>query len=300
MNMTILPRADDVTHVVLEGRLDTTGAEEIHDGFQQATAARERPAIIDLSRVEFLASRGIGMLLASANKLRKAGHRVVLVNPQPLVDAALRTTRVDVVTPIAADMDEALSLVQGAQAAAASLRVDAAAAGASRAPVAEPDVPAPGVVEGELKLAVTNEMAELKAVSAALTSFLGSHHVPHRAAYAVQLAVDELIANVIHYAYVDDDEHVIDLCLTIQGDQAILKIVDDGRPFDPRTGPALDLDAEERQVGGLGLLMVLDMVGALKYQRVDERNRVEVRVHLFTEGTHGELSATTGDARDTE
>jgi len=108
------------------------------------------------------------------------------------------------------------------------------------------------------------------------------------------------VANVIHYAYVDDDVHVIDLDLVVQSDQAILRLEDDGRPFDPRTGPALDLDAEERRVGGLGLLMVLDMVDALKYQRVDERNRVEVRVRLLGEDQQDEASDAMSGARETE
>ena len=150
-------------------------------------------------------------------------------------------------------------------------------------PRSEPEPTAPSVLEGELKLAIKNEISELKNVTAALAQFLDAHRVPNRAAYAVNLAVDELVVNVMRYAYVDDDAHIIDLELAIQGEQVILRIVDDGRPFDPRTGPSLDLNAEERQAGGLGLLLVLDMVDVLKYQRVEERNCVEVRVHLFAE-----------------
>ena len=101
---------------------------------------------------------------------------------------------------------------------------------------------------------------------ATLTQFFEAHRVPHRAAYAVNLAVDELVVNVIRYAYVDDDAHTIELDLAIRGEQIILRIVDDGRPFDPRTGPALDLNAEERQAGGMGLLLVLDMVDVLTYR----------------------------------
>jgi anti-sigma regulatory factor (Ser/Thr protein kinase) len=136
------------------------------------------------------------------------------------------------------------------------------------------------IKHADVKLEVKNEVAELKSVMATLAQFFDAHRVPHRAAYAANLAVDELVVNVIRYAYVDDDPHVIDLDLAIRGQQIILRIVDDGRPFDPRTGPALDLNAEERQAGGMGLLLVLDMVDVLTYQRVDERNWVEVRVRL--------------------
>lgn len=49
MKITILQRDDMITHVVLSGRLDTTGADEIGDVFSEATAGRERSAIVDLS-----------------------------------------------------------------------------------------------------------------------------------------------------------------------------------------------------------------------------------------------------------
>jgi anti-sigma regulatory factor (Ser/Thr protein kinase) len=102
----------------------------------------------------------------------------------------------------------------------------------------------------------------------------------------------------MRYAYVDDEVHIIDLELAIQGDQIILRIVDDGRPFDPRTGPALDLHAEERQEGGLGLLLVLDMVDVLKYQRVDEKNWVEVRVHLSEQDDQSDLPESASFSQD--
>jgi anti-sigma regulatory factor (Ser/Thr protein kinase) len=136
---------------------------------------------------------------------------------------------------------------------------------------------------GPCKVSIRNDVSELKRLTEALDRFLVSHAVSGRAQYAVQLAVDELVTNVIRYAYVDDDPHQIELELSVEGEQLVLSIVDDGRPFDPREGPALNQHAEEREVGGLGLLLVLDMVDRLKYQRVDERNQVEVRVQLSPE-----------------
>ncbi len=37
MIVTVLPRDDDITHIVLTGRLDTPGAEEISERFAEAT-----------------------------------------------------------------------------------------------------------------------------------------------------------------------------------------------------------------------------------------------------------------------
>jgi serine/threonine-protein kinase RsbW len=300
MKMMILQRADNITHVVLIGRIDTNAAEENEENFSQATAARPRPAIIDLAQVDFMASRGISMLLASSKRLRKAGHKLVLLNPQPLVDSSLRTARMETVMPIAYDLDEAIRIVhdQGSSGDASARPESSIDETRLSRPKRESTVPA--VLPGELKLEIKNEISELKNVNAALAQFLETHRVPKRAAYAVNLAVDELVVNVMRYAYVDDDVHVIDFELAIQGDQIILRIIDDGRPFDPRTGPSLDLHAEDRQVGGLGLLLVLDMVDVLKYQRIEERNWVEVRIHLNSDDERSDLPENSGGSQESD
>jgi hypothetical protein len=61
----------------------------------------------------------------------------------------------------------------------------------------EPEPKVSSVLEGDLKLAIKNDLSELKNATAALAQFLDAHHVPHRAAYAVNVAVDELVVNVI-------------------------------------------------------------------------------------------------------
>jgi serine/threonine-protein kinase RsbW len=289
MKMTIIERDDDITHVVLAGRLDTTGVLEIKDRFSEATAARERPAIVDLSEIEFMASQGIGLLLTNAKRLTKTDQRLILLNPMGMVETVLKLSQLDKVMPIAHGLDEAIQILQGvpSQSGTASPSITASE-DESRSQRSDAVLTAPPASEGELKLAIKNELSELDGLNAALAQFLDDHAVPHKAAYAVNLAIDELVVNVMRYAYVDDDTHSIEIQLVIEGDQVILRIVDDGRPFDPRRGPSLDLHAEDREVGGLGLILVLDMVDRLKYRRVDEKNWVEVRVHLIAEDESGD------------
>ena len=65
-----------------------------------------------------------------------------------------------------------------------------------------------------------------------------------------------------------------------------------------RENPELDLDADDRQVGGRGLYLVVDMVDMLKYQRVDEQNRVEVRISMTAGEQVGDLAASVGEMSD--
>ncbi len=293
MKMTILQRDDGITHVALAGRLDTTGVEDIDESFSAATGSRERPAIIDLSEIEFMASRGIGLLIGNTKRLNKAGHKLVLLNPQELVEAAIKTCRVDLLMPIVHDLDDAIRIVQGTAGQAGAAPPPAATVEAAPEPQPSPgETSAPAVSAGELKLSIKNELSELPGLNAALAQFLDAHGVPSKTTYAVNLAIDELVVNVMRYAYVDERAHTIDIELAVAGDRVILRIVDDGRPFDPRTGPALDLHAEAREVGKLGLTLVLEMVDVLKYQRRDEKNWVEVRIRIVADGQGGDLPVT--------
>ena len=123
-------------------------------------------------------------------------------------------------------------------------------------------------------------MSELEGLYAKVNQFLIGHKTPYRSGYAMNLAVEELVVNVIRYAYVEDDPQPIDIGVGIIDEQLILEIRDSGRPFDPREAPPHDPDVEDLEVGGLGLTLVLDLVDALTYRREDNKNHVQVCIQL--------------------
>lgn len=101
------------TVVSLAGRLDTVGVEAIETSFNAAVVARRVDAIVDLSAVEFLSSMGVRMLLTAAKALQRAGARLVLAAPGPLVDGALRHSSLAQVIRVATDRDEAAAWLDG-------------------------------------------------------------------------------------------------------------------------------------------------------------------------------------------
>lgn len=111
MEIQVIERPDEISHLVLAGRLDVQGVQEIDAHFAEQTAARRRPAIVDISRVEFLASPGMGLLLSNAAILERCGAKMVLVNPQAMVEKVLRTVFVDKHIPIVHSEQEALALL---------------------------------------------------------------------------------------------------------------------------------------------------------------------------------------------
>lgn len=91
------------------------------------------------------------------------------------------------------------------------------------------------------------------------------------------LVVEELVVNVIHYAYGDT---MGDLCIQFSSEQDTLTMVltDQGQAFNPLSSekPNTSLGDSERPVGGLGIFLVKQLAKSLTYQRENEQNIVTI------------------------
>ena len=125
---------------------------------------------------------------------------------------------------------------------------------------------------------MANDSADLARVLDEVDAQLAPLPVSPKRKYAVRLALDELLSNVLRYAYDDDARHRIDLKLET-GAPFHLTIADDGKPFDPTADappPVLDGPIEDRPIGGLGLHILKKMGLRLAYRREAGRNVVRV------------------------
>lgn len=98
--------------VAVSGRLDVDGVARAGADFVAAAAGPCRPAIVDLSGVDFLMSRGITLLARCATALKQAGAIMVLLAPQPMVENVIRNTSLDTVMPIAHSRGKADEIVR--------------------------------------------------------------------------------------------------------------------------------------------------------------------------------------------
>ncbi len=93
-------------------------------------------------------------------------------------------------------------------------------------------------------------------------------------AQRLRLAVEEAVVNVMEYAYPENYEGSIEVRMTSDGHRLRIMIVDAGVPFDPTAKEKTDttLGVEDRQVGGLGILLVRELMDAINYERIDGHN----------------------------
>ncbi len=98
----------DIKLVKLEGPLDIAGAGEIDVPFN-VIAGSHRMVIVDLSKVTFLASIGIRVLLKAARAIGNKKGQFVVFAPTDEARRVLRSTGIDTIVPVVADQTAAIA-----------------------------------------------------------------------------------------------------------------------------------------------------------------------------------------------
>ena len=95
----------------------------------------------------------------------------------------------------------------------------------------------------------------------------------------LNLALEEILTNIISYGYTDNREHEIKVRLSVQPGEVKAEVEDDGQPFNPLAAPEADTtqSLEERTIGGLGIHLVRKLMDGLEYKRQGDRNLLTIR-----------------------
>ena len=98
--------------------------------------------------------------------------------------------------------------------------------------------------------------------------------IEEREAKRLRLAVEEAVANVIDHGHAT----TITLQTSVEDDQLVLTVDDDGQPFDPTADSPTDFSvpADQRPPGGLGIMYLHQMTDGLAYQRVEGHNVLKI------------------------
>lgn len=129
-----------------------------------------------------------------------------------------------------------------------------------------------------LEIKIKNELAELGNVEEQFEKFCQEYDIPDGARQKVSIVLDELLNNIVSYAYRDKEEHEIEVKFVLTGVRLAITIHDDGIPFNPfeLDPPDLSLSLDERAVGGLGIFMVREMMDEYLYSRHIGKNVIRL------------------------
>ena len=130
------------------------------------------------------------------------------------------------------------------------------------------------------EIRIANRIAEMERVVELVDSFGADHQLSNEVMVALNVSLDEILNNIISYAYEDTSDHDIVVRIELRDGSVEVVVADDGKPFNPLLAADPDLAAKPRQVGGVGLHFVRKLTDQLEYVRRDGINELRFRKNL--------------------
>lgn len=133
------------------------------------------------------------------------------------------------------------------------------------------------------EITVDATVENIAEVIAFMDSQLEELDCPVRVQMQIDIAIDELLGNIVHYAYHPGIGPVTVRVEVMEEPLAVvITFIDNGVPYDPMTTeePDITLSAEEHKIGGLGIYMVKKSMDAIAYEYKDGQNILKIRKNI--------------------
>ncbi|MFW5961874.1 MAG: ATP-binding protein [bacterium] len=120
-------------------------------------------------------------------------------------------------------------------------------------------------------------------------------NVPDKKNYLnkIRLAAEEALVNIINYAYGDQIGFVEIRYFFIEESKSfVIELIDEGIAFNPleKKDPDISIPMEERQIGGLGVFMIKNIMDNVEYKREEGKNIFKM-VKYFNNENSQEVSS---------
>jgi anti-sigma regulatory factor (Ser/Thr protein kinase) len=123
------------------------------------------------------------------------------------------------------------------------------------------------------RIALTESIGELMDQAG---QFLAMSGIDDRKRLEIELALEEILVNIVDYAYQGEAEIGNIECLFVEKKctGVHIEISDWGKPFNPlkRDDPEIHTGFEEREIGGLGIFLVKKVMDKVRYKREHGKN----------------------------
>ena len=131
------------------------------------------------------------------------------------------------------------------------------------------------------EISLTPDAESVKTVAEFLDNTLEAWEIPMKVVSKLQIVADEIYSNIVRYSQAKNAK----VTAVQNGTVLSLRFEDDGKPYDPTTAaePDITASAEEREIGGLGIFIVRNMMDSMDYRYKDGHNVLTLL--LATEGS---------------
>jgi serine/threonine-protein kinase RsbW len=126
-------------------------------------------------------------------------------------------------------------------------------------------------------ITLPGELSSLAQIRAYVKAAAEAASLDKKAAYRLQLAVDEIATNIITHGY-EEAGLAGDISVAAEITETELRVTleDCGTPFDPHSHvrpEQIDMPLEERPIGGLGVFLAIENVDRYEYEYMEGHNR---------------------------
>jgi anti-sigma regulatory factor (Ser/Thr protein kinase) len=137
-------------------------------------------------------------------------------------------------------------------------------------------------VEKRLFLTLRSTLTEVERLSREFGQFADRHGLAPEVRFYVNLALEEIVTNVICHGYKDRDGQSITVEVAVAPGELTAWVEDAAPAFNPLQLSPPDVTAllEQRRPGGLGIYLTKKLLDGLQYSRSDGKNRLELRKRL--------------------
>ena len=131
-------------------------------------------------------------------------------------------------------------------------------------------------------LILPNDVQEVPKLAAFVYEICDAAGMDMATAMQMNLAIEEAVVNVMEYAYPAGTKGEVRIEAQVHDTYVEFTLSDDGMPFNPTEKGEVDttLSAEERSIGGLGIMLVKHYMDSVIYKYVDSQNVLTLRKNL--------------------
>ncbi len=133
-----------------------------------------------------------------------------------------------------------------------------------------------------LQLTLANNLDEIPRLTEAVEAFCEPFEPSTKDLFSLQLALEELITNIVTHGYTDGGVHTFTVVLSAGAGCIRAVITDDAPAYDPFARAEVDtsLPLEDRPIGGLGVHLVKKLMDVSHYERLDGKNILTIERRL--------------------
>ena len=135
----------------------------------------------------------------------------------------------------------------------------------------------------EKSIILANDISEISRLYEFIEELGNDFSLSPDIVFNLNLVLEEAVVNIINYAYPKEEHESIYLSARMHEGSIILVLPDTGKEFDPTAAPEADvtLSADDRQIGGLGIFLIRQIMNEVKYERIEGKNVLTLEKKLM-------------------